>query len=249
MRITHVVHHMHTFSQLCGASQFLCHLCMQVLRHYLDEAEVIILNRGAHYVPTPRFVRELRSLLRFLRLHYPLKLIIFRNTPPGHVNCTTHDRPLEAPQDPELLPPLFHWKDFKGQNEVARGIMREFGILYMDVYNMTLLRADGHRGHNRYNAEDCLHYCNPGETNTCALLVETSDIYHAHTSCSATPSSLLAFPAVSSRQPDCFSNCPRRIKEETKHSLPTVVLWCLGPVDFWAEFLFNILRHLSLQKM
>lgn len=140
------------------------HLCLQAFRYYADDADCIVINRGAHFTHTARYALELRSTCRLLRERYPDKLILFRNTPPGHANCTDHDRPLEQVQDPSSLPLKFNWKHFLEQNEVAKGIVAEFGILYLDVYSMTKLRADGHKGANK-NFVDCLHYCNPGEPN------------------------------------------------------------------------------------
>jgi len=138
------------------------HLWLQVFRHFVDEADLIILNRGAHFTNTARCALELRAVSRLLRERYPQKLIFFRNTPPGHANCTDSDRPLEKVQDPGSLPRKYNWKHFLEQNEVARGIAAEFGLLYLDVYSMTKLRADGHRGVTA-TFIDCLHYCSPGE--------------------------------------------------------------------------------------
>ncbi|CAI5493543.1 unnamed protein product [Closterium sp. Naga37s-1] len=49
------------------------------------------------------------------------------------------------------------------QNEMARGMAEELGIVYMDVDSMTALRPDGHKGWKpSIQRLDCLHYCTPG---------------------------------------------------------------------------------------
>lgn len=136
-------------------------MCEQVLKHRLDSADVIIFNRGPHYTPLDQFERGLQSTSRLLRMMYPNKLLIYRNTPPGHNNCTIYKAPLKGRQDPANLP--YNWGKFREQNERARGIVEALGIVYMDVDTMTALRADGHKGFwPELNLMDCLHYCHPG---------------------------------------------------------------------------------------
>ncbi|CAI5500015.1 unnamed protein product [Closterium sp. Naga37s-1] len=122
--------------------------------------DILVMNRGAHYAGDDVFVPELRETILALRTHFPDALIVYRNTPPGHANCTQYWEPISKRQAPETLP--YNWGDFVRQNEMAREIVEAAGAVYLDVDTMTALRADGHVGKNRRYKVDCLHYCLPG---------------------------------------------------------------------------------------
>ncbi|CAI7881564.1 unnamed protein product [Closterium sp. NIES-54] len=122
--------------------------------------DILVMNRGAHYAGDDVFVPELRETILALRMHFPDALIVYRNTPPGHANCTQYWEPISKRQEPETLP--YNWGDFVRQNEMAREIVEAAGAVYLDVDTMTALRADGHVGKNRRYKVDCLHYCLPG---------------------------------------------------------------------------------------
>lgn len=135
----------------------------------LEEADVVVLNRGAHYRDNDHFVEGLRSAVRHIRNKYPEKLIVFRSSAPGHANCTNFVRPLQEPQDPQKLPNPYRepymWHKFAEQNALAKGVVEEVGGVFMDVDIMTRYRADGHQGLiEEINLLDCLHYCLPVRT-------------------------------------------------------------------------------------
>lgn len=143
---------------------------IQELRRHLDEASLLILNRGAHFAPSPFILRELKATFRFLRFMYPNKLIIFRNTVPGHQNCSAYSEPLTKQQ--ELRDgTMYSWSKFREQNQLAKNLAELFGIVYMDVDAQTQFRADGHFGRNKKGTEDCLHYCMPGPIDTWVQLL------------------------------------------------------------------------------
>lgn len=123
---------------------------------------IVIVNRGAHWEKSERYLPALRKALEALREAAPDALVFFRTTPPGHSNCSLRERPLDQPETIEGLP--WHWGYFWGQNnEAANLIWNEFpGIFVLDVSYASGLRADGHRA----NKNDCLHYID-------------SDPYHA----------------------------------------------------------------------
>ncbi|GJP48953.1 hypothetical protein CLOM_g8223 [Closterium sp. NIES-68] len=127
----------------------------------IPSADVIVLNRGPHWTPTPQFTSGVQNALRFIRYNYPDKLVIYRNTPPGHKDCEDYDRPLEKRQETGSLP--FNWGEFPKQNRAAKELVEQVGGVYLDVEEAVGLRADGHNGFmpNR-NKTDCLHYCFPG---------------------------------------------------------------------------------------
>ncbi|CAI6002296.1 unnamed protein product [Closterium sp. NIES-65] len=110
----------------------------------LVSADVVVVNRGAHYVGGRDFELSVRAAMRLLRRKLPRALLVYRNSPPGHVNCSSYDRPIKIRQDPATLP--FHWDTFSSQNDIAREIAEEVKAVYMDVDTMTALRPDGHKG-------------------------------------------------------------------------------------------------------
>ena len=122
-------------------------------------ADVILVNQGAHGGPPTTFRAGIRAALRHIRNHAPEKLIVFRNTPPGHANCMQYDGPLAAKQEESSLP--YNWGLMPEYNAIAREEAGAVGAAYLDVYSMTVLRPDGHR-----SGADCLHYCMPGPIDT-----------------------------------------------------------------------------------
>ncbi|CAI5490661.1 unnamed protein product [Closterium sp. Naga37s-1] len=126
----------------------------------LVDSDVLLINRGAHFTDDEAYVRDVRRALRFVRKNFPNKLIIYRNTPPGHFNCTENLGPLAERQQKEILP--FNWGGFVRQNELARRLVAEVGGIYMDVEGVMALRPDGHTSWFEETPRDCLHYCTPG---------------------------------------------------------------------------------------
>ncbi|GJP48956.1 hypothetical protein CLOM_g8226 [Closterium sp. NIES-68] len=127
----------------------------------IPSADIIVLNRGQHWTPTPLFVSGVQNALRFVRYNFPDKLIIYRNTPPGHNDCENFDHPLKKRQPTESLP--YYWRDLPEQNRLAKELVEQVGGVYLDVEEAVGLRADGHHGFApERNKTDCLHYCFPG---------------------------------------------------------------------------------------
>lgn len=137
----------------------------QDMRGQLEKAGTIVINRGAWFEKMPFFARDLAATCRFLRFTFPDKLIVFRNTVPGHVNCSLYREPMQKRLDvPDWAP--YSWGSFLRENARAKSIVESFGMVYLDVYAQTQFRADGHKGHNAKGTPDCLHYCFPGPVDT-----------------------------------------------------------------------------------
>ena len=134
-----------------------------------ERVRVVIVNRGAHFIGDDGFVSHLNYSMHWLRAALPDALIIYRNTPHGHVNCSGGKKPLET------LPPTsswpYNWANFARQNELAKPIISSVDGVFVDVATMTTLRVDGHAGTLGGGTEDCLHYCLPGAPNTWAQLL------------------------------------------------------------------------------
>jgi hypothetical protein len=135
-----------------------------------SNVSVVVLSRGAHYLPDDIFIRQYNETLSFLRRHYPHVLVLCRSTASGHANCDKTF--LSAPHRPPPAEPgsfwdNFNWKYFARQNaQLQQLIMREYSpqMVFVDIDFPTQLRPDSHvikRKRSKRKYIDCLHYC-PG---------------------------------------------------------------------------------------
>jgi hypothetical protein len=127
---------------------------------FLDEAvarglrpDIIVYNRGAHVTPDWLLLRDVSAVADVVAARFLAALLVWRNTPPGHANCSAASGPLAAPQPPAGLP--FGWGAFAAQNAAVRDRLRRRHprVVYLDVATATALRPDKHA-----SATDCLHY-------------------------------------------------------------------------------------------
>lgn len=144
---------------------------------------VIVLNRGAHYVPD----RELRNSFQQTILHLQawqdtcqksdLPCILFwRTTVPGHVDCQSFSQPVNDLEAMEKYvanhPTPYQWHQFQQQNQLVLQELSASRLQYviLDAYYLNILRPDGHRmqkdiqhqNGTREIIDDCLHNCFPG---------------------------------------------------------------------------------------
>jgi hypothetical protein len=150
--------------------------------------QVLVLNRGAHYVNDTELVRGTREELlpaldewmdvcrrRQVKCH-----LLWRTTVPGHPHCDPYTEPINDLTAMEALihdvnnynstTINYHWRDFSRQNQL---VLKELSSWWwqqpdddpyvtfdvMDAYEINLRRPDGHR----INTGDCLHNCYPGK--------------------------------------------------------------------------------------
>jgi hypothetical protein len=150
------------------------------IRHALLEnlthiPQVLVLNRGAHYVEDDQYLVELNSTLDVVEEwlgrcdQLQIKCHFFwRTTVPGHINCRTFKHPVNDKATMEahianlsLYSPkelAFHWYDFQHQNLLAEAELlkrRTIRNRILDGYHINVLRPDHH--------SDCLHSCCPGK--------------------------------------------------------------------------------------
>lgn len=140
---------------------------------------VLVLNRGAHYVPDDELVADIRRLIEevraWLRQCDAMDIqchFFWRTSVPGHVGCENYTTPVYDLADMEELVEDksrydnatidFHWYDFQHQTQL---ILQEFfaanltSFQVLDAYHLNMLRPDEHRAHQG----DCLHSCFPGK--------------------------------------------------------------------------------------
>ena len=136
----------------------------RLLAQFPRDEYIIAANRGAHYADDVEFAFETRRVLRYLsgtvsKITRNPPLLIWRNTPPGHVNCTNYAAPISVQQPTAALP--YHWGDFELQNWIVDNILQiEFpSVFLLDAATPTALRPDRHSGWIHGNSVlDCLHY-------------------------------------------------------------------------------------------
>jgi len=131
-------------------------LAMNFMNH---PPALVILNRGAHYEPTPKVIRDLNGTLNFIFCQSPNTSVIFRGTVPG--TATPEADFFRAPDITinntwGKLETSYHFHEFMDQNKEVRSFLTAMfpQVIFLDVAPSTALRRDGHR--------DFLHYCVPG---------------------------------------------------------------------------------------
>lgn len=132
------------------------------LRDYKEASgrTVLIANNGAHFHSLPYFKKMLGGFIDYLSntRREMDDIVFFRSTSPGHLNCAnyTSGLPLESHTEYErrFLTSKYAWDLFQEFNaHAAREIEGRRHLFYLNIYNMTALRPDGH-----VSAVDCLHY-------------------------------------------------------------------------------------------
>ena len=146
------------------------------LIQYTPNRVLGIYNFGAHYHSMDSYTNDFDQLLEWLehQYHRPHDLVFFRTTVPGHTGCQprtpakfdfkhgTREHPLASIAEYQSST-THDWNLFQKYNAYSLKRIQERSkktivpIHVLDVYNMTLLRRDGHGG-----GGDCLHYVEPG---------------------------------------------------------------------------------------
>ena len=150
--------------------------------------QVLIMNRGAHYVNDTRLLSGIRRNLKEIQYwqesckRMNIKCHLFwRTSVPGHPHCDQFTKPINDVAVMEAYIAnrsnyndrsiKYHWYDYQHQNEL---VVREFektlgwdNFDVLDAYHLNILRPDEHRAHQ----EDCLHSCYPGKMDVYSQLM------------------------------------------------------------------------------
>ena len=150
-----------------------------MLKHF----RVLVLNAGAHRVPTTAYRQQMRRLGNIVRAYMAKSdggLAIFRTTVPGFSGCNeTRDAPphhsVAAAEAYLKAHPFYEQHEFVPiANQIASEEMRRAGGLVLDVYPGSVLRLDDRAGLNTYRGGvDCLHYRYPLLNTSLALWART----------------------------------------------------------------------------
>jgi len=153
------------------------------LNSFINQSEKRMLgvfNIGAHYHNETLYQEDLSKMLDLISaFDRNQDLYFFRTTSPGHAYCeprkpwdmdwtkgveTEPFSSIDEMRWDNVVARRWNWEKFQYHNKHTKDIMEEkhrTGKIPMvhifDVYNMTALRSDGHRG-----GTDCLHYAYPG---------------------------------------------------------------------------------------
>jgi len=140
----------------------------------LQGRTLLIINHGAAFHSVEYFSKSLDGVLKSLD-NVPKRddVAFFRSVSPGHFDCFNAtdryalNRPLANYSEYLRLAEtsMYSWDKFKLYNSYARERIEErehsgnntFPLRFLNVFNMTALRPDGHTA-----ANDCLHYELPG---------------------------------------------------------------------------------------
>jgi hypothetical protein len=141
---------------------------------------VVVLNRGAHYVGDEELIQDIRENIRELKVWkrqcHSMGMscqLFWRTSVPGHPECHKFDAPVNDLQKMEAHVGnlslynnhtlKYHWYDYQHQNRlVVEEFAKHDAMLkahIMDAYALNILRPDDHRSHQG----DCLHNCYPGK--------------------------------------------------------------------------------------
>ncbi|CAE8635651.1 unnamed protein product [Polarella glacialis] len=131
---------------------------------------LLLVNMGAHQNTTAWFATDFDKFHRFIleaavspKMGGRKDRIIWRTTVPGHGTCWLASGPSPDETQVRVSKMDYGWHLFSEYNAIVakafaqRAVRDKFvSVSVVNTYPMTLVRPDGHRGH------DCLHYYLPG---------------------------------------------------------------------------------------
>ena len=150
----------------------------------LFQPDILILNRGAHYVSDEKFINQslptdvkiLQMWQRKCRSEGRDCLMIWRTTVPGHPDCWKYKAPVNNRMEMEALvanlslysgklKARFNWWNMQEQNTLVLQVLQKSDLLYeiMPAYDLGILRPDDHILVKKHGIHDCLHNCDPGK--------------------------------------------------------------------------------------
>jgi hypothetical protein len=128
---------------------------------FVEDADLVIVSTGPHHPP---LTDEYRTVIEHVSNHLittlkPSARIMFRTSTSGHANCGNITIPLPHSESIKLQT-LYNWSSLSLFNDIIQQVIQKYPrIKLLDVSGYSNLRADAH---SLGNAQDCLHYCEPG---------------------------------------------------------------------------------------
>ena len=150
---------------------------MQILQTY--EPDIVVTNRGAHYLPDEELVPHLNATLATFKTwqeSHDMRLI-WRTTAPGVPSCSSEYAPNNDLND--VLASrvhnrsswygigqrsVFSWWDFERQNALVMNLIESSDVQFevIDAFEMYTTRPDLRISQKDDKEKDCLHQCLPG---------------------------------------------------------------------------------------
>lgn len=156
----------------------------------LEEGErmLLLINAGPHFHGVDHFENTLVRVGDWVQREFldkGLGIAVWRNTPPGHHNCSAYNEPVTVAEYESTFgndtwnlayekEQQYAWRFFRRYNEISEAILRrDYPCLRtLDVASSTRLRPDHHK-----SPTDCLHY---GEKGPRGPTFEWARLLHAH---------------------------------------------------------------------
>lgn len=163
--------HYNSTSKLIGKRDIHLNFLNEIVRDHFPD--VLVLNRGAHYVSNDKLLAHLNTIILPQLIVWQSRcvlekkdcLLIWRTTVPGHPNCDQFMVPSTSVEEMEQYIAInakdeHHWGDFSVQNELMltafqnnESLLANISYEVMDAYHVNILRPDVHA------TSDCLHTC------------------------------------------------------------------------------------------
>ena len=146
------------------------------------QSDYLVLNWGVHYLPWQEMELATADFIKVLEEKWRGKKserIFWRSTIVAHDNCqnaTVPEKPsgkFETHHNPN-----YNTNEILLQDElIVRQKFKEssLNVTFLRVEMSTMLRKDGHKVIGHKGSEDCLHYCEPGPTDSWV------DLFYHHT--------------------------------------------------------------------
>ena len=136
-----------------------------------EHPTILVVNEGAHIYPMETFQNDIDDFFtkNIETSRRSDDMVIYRSTAPGHEHCENYSEPFTS-QEEFKEPTMYNWNMMTKYNDYVKSKLSSLSLMqneneenrvklmYLDIYNMTILRPDGHSSHGR----DCLHYVIPG---------------------------------------------------------------------------------------
>jgi GDSL/SGNH-like Acyl-Esterase family found in Pmr5 and Cas1p len=145
-----------------------------ILGEMAQLSDYLILNWGVHYQPWSQMENSTQDFIGVLEENWqppnkkPRRLF-WRSTIAAHDNCS-------ASTGPESLGHALHTNPGYNANEImlqdkqiVQPLLKfspSLDVTFLRIEKSTLMRSDGHRVVGHGGSEDCLHYCEPGPTDS-----------------------------------------------------------------------------------
>ena len=148
----------------------------QALIDVAQASDYLILNWGVHYLPWVEMEKATRDFISVLENVWNMKKserIFWRSTIVAHDNCQNATAPEKASTTTDQFDtnknPAYNTEEILLQDEYIvrpRLLESSLNVTFFRIEKSTMLRRDGHRVIGHKGAEDCLHYCEPGPTDS-----------------------------------------------------------------------------------